>query len=280
MRRRRRSPSPGPAPSRSYWRRAFDGLDPPSREVLTDLLSEAAASGAAVVVSTHRLDIAERASRPSPSQTARSLRRPRRPGDDAQAPALRSPPQGGPAKARNRSTSSRHRPAGTDVSGAVTPGRSSESGHTARTRAMVPACDRGGPCDKGVAGRPRNSKSQFGIAASNRPSAIPGGAGRTGRKRFGQPETVGTPSRSSSPSRSPTAPFRPADRAATRNDPPLRDPARSPAGPAIVRCADGGEPTDRAGRLGRRRAGPARPIRQIELARPGRAWSRPVTSPG
>jgi ABC-type multidrug transport system ATPase subunit len=41
----------------------FDGLDPPSREVLTDLLSEAAASGAAVIVSTHRLDIAERASR-------------------------------------------------------------------------------------------------------------------------------------------------------------------------------------------------------------------------
>ena len=36
---------------------------PPSREVLTDLLGEAAASGAAVVVSTHRLDIAERASR-------------------------------------------------------------------------------------------------------------------------------------------------------------------------------------------------------------------------
>jgi ABC-2 type transport system ATP-binding protein len=41
----------------------FDGLDPPSREVLTDLLTEAAASGAAVIVSTHRLDIAERASR-------------------------------------------------------------------------------------------------------------------------------------------------------------------------------------------------------------------------
>jgi ABC-type multidrug transport system ATPase subunit len=41
----------------------FDGLDPPSREVLTDLLTESAASGAAVVVSTHRLDIAERASR-------------------------------------------------------------------------------------------------------------------------------------------------------------------------------------------------------------------------
>jgi ABC-2 type transport system ATP-binding protein len=41
----------------------FDGLDPPSREVLTDLLSESAASGAAVIVSTHRLDIAERASR-------------------------------------------------------------------------------------------------------------------------------------------------------------------------------------------------------------------------
>jgi ABC-type multidrug transport system ATPase subunit len=41
----------------------FDGLDPPSREVLTDLLTESAASGAAVIVSTHRLDIAERASR-------------------------------------------------------------------------------------------------------------------------------------------------------------------------------------------------------------------------
>ena len=41
----------------------FDGLDPPSREVLTDLLGEAAASGAAVIVSTHRHDIAERASR-------------------------------------------------------------------------------------------------------------------------------------------------------------------------------------------------------------------------
>jgi ABC-2 type transport system ATP-binding protein len=41
----------------------FDGLDPPSREVLTDLLTESAVSGAAVIVSTHRLDIAERASR-------------------------------------------------------------------------------------------------------------------------------------------------------------------------------------------------------------------------
>jgi ABC-2 type transport system ATP-binding protein len=41
----------------------FDGLDPPSREVLSDLLAESAASGAAVIVSTHRLDIAERASR-------------------------------------------------------------------------------------------------------------------------------------------------------------------------------------------------------------------------
>jgi ABC-2 type transport system ATP-binding protein len=41
----------------------FDGLDPPSREVLSDLLDESAASGAAVIVSTHRLDIAERASR-------------------------------------------------------------------------------------------------------------------------------------------------------------------------------------------------------------------------
>ncbi|HEX6382566.1 MAG TPA: ABC transporter ATP-binding protein, partial [Acidimicrobiia bacterium] len=41
----------------------FDGLDPPSREVLTDLLAESAASGAAVIVSTHRLDTAERASR-------------------------------------------------------------------------------------------------------------------------------------------------------------------------------------------------------------------------
>ena len=41
----------------------FDGLDPPSREVLTDLLAESAASGAAVIVSSHRIDIAERASR-------------------------------------------------------------------------------------------------------------------------------------------------------------------------------------------------------------------------
>ncbi len=41
----------------------FDGLDPPSREVLSELLDGAAAGGAAVIVSTHRRDIAERADR-------------------------------------------------------------------------------------------------------------------------------------------------------------------------------------------------------------------------
>ena len=41
----------------------FDGLDPQSRDALTELLLESAAAGAAVIVSTHRLDIAERAAR-------------------------------------------------------------------------------------------------------------------------------------------------------------------------------------------------------------------------
>jgi ABC-2 type transport system ATP-binding protein len=35
----------------------FDGLDPPSRDVLFELLAEARAAGAAVVVSTHRPDV-------------------------------------------------------------------------------------------------------------------------------------------------------------------------------------------------------------------------------
>jgi ABC-2 type transport system ATP-binding protein len=41
----------------------FDGLDPRSRDSLTQLLLETATAGAAVVVSTHRIDIAERADR-------------------------------------------------------------------------------------------------------------------------------------------------------------------------------------------------------------------------
>ncbi len=41
----------------------FDGLDPPSRSVLFDLLAEARAGGAAVVVSTHRPDVIAAASR-------------------------------------------------------------------------------------------------------------------------------------------------------------------------------------------------------------------------
>jgi ABC-2 type transport system ATP-binding protein len=41
----------------------FDGLDPPSREVLFDLLAEARADGAAVVVSTHRPDVIAAAGR-------------------------------------------------------------------------------------------------------------------------------------------------------------------------------------------------------------------------
>jgi len=41
----------------------FDGLDPPSRDVLFELLAEARAAGAAVVVSTHRPDVIAAASR-------------------------------------------------------------------------------------------------------------------------------------------------------------------------------------------------------------------------
>jgi ABC-type multidrug transport system ATPase subunit len=41
----------------------FDGLDPPSRTVLFELLAEARASGAAIVVSTHRPDVIAAASR-------------------------------------------------------------------------------------------------------------------------------------------------------------------------------------------------------------------------
>jgi ABC-2 type transport system ATP-binding protein len=41
----------------------FDGLDPPSRAVLFELLAEARAGGAAVVVSTHRPDVIAAASR-------------------------------------------------------------------------------------------------------------------------------------------------------------------------------------------------------------------------
>ncbi len=41
----------------------FDGLDPPSRAVLFELLAEARAGGAAIVVSTHRPDVIAAASR-------------------------------------------------------------------------------------------------------------------------------------------------------------------------------------------------------------------------
>lgn len=41
----------------------FDGLDPPSRDALTVLLDEAASGGAAVIVSTHRAEVVERADR-------------------------------------------------------------------------------------------------------------------------------------------------------------------------------------------------------------------------
>jgi ABC-2 type transport system ATP-binding protein len=41
----------------------FDGLDPPSRDVLVEMLQSAAASGAAVVVSTHRTEVADFSSR-------------------------------------------------------------------------------------------------------------------------------------------------------------------------------------------------------------------------
>lgn len=41
----------------------FDGLDPPSREALFELLAEARAGGAAVVVSTHRRDVIAAADR-------------------------------------------------------------------------------------------------------------------------------------------------------------------------------------------------------------------------
>jgi ABC-2 type transport system ATP-binding protein len=41
----------------------FDGLDPPSRDVLVGLLQAASASGAAVIVSTHRTEVADFSSR-------------------------------------------------------------------------------------------------------------------------------------------------------------------------------------------------------------------------
>jgi ABC-2 type transport system ATP-binding protein len=41
----------------------FDGLDPPSREALDDLVAEAASVGAAVILATHRIEVVERADR-------------------------------------------------------------------------------------------------------------------------------------------------------------------------------------------------------------------------
>jgi ABC-2 type transport system ATP-binding protein len=41
----------------------FDGLDPPSRQAFATLVDEAVAGGAAAVISTHRADVVERATR-------------------------------------------------------------------------------------------------------------------------------------------------------------------------------------------------------------------------
>ena len=41
----------------------FDGLDPPSREALDELVAEAAGAGAAVVLATHRIEVLEQADR-------------------------------------------------------------------------------------------------------------------------------------------------------------------------------------------------------------------------
>ncbi len=41
----------------------FDGLDPPSRDALAELVAEAGAGGAAVVLATHHLDVVTQASR-------------------------------------------------------------------------------------------------------------------------------------------------------------------------------------------------------------------------
>ena len=41
----------------------FDGLDPPSRRVLVELLQEASGRGAAVILSTHRVEVADFAHR-------------------------------------------------------------------------------------------------------------------------------------------------------------------------------------------------------------------------
>ena len=41
----------------------FDGLDPPSREALDELVAEAAGAGAAVILATHRVEVVEHADR-------------------------------------------------------------------------------------------------------------------------------------------------------------------------------------------------------------------------
>ena len=41
----------------------FDGLDPPSREALDELVAEAAGAGAAVILATHRLEVVQMADR-------------------------------------------------------------------------------------------------------------------------------------------------------------------------------------------------------------------------
>jgi ABC-2 type transport system ATP-binding protein len=41
----------------------FDGLDPPSRQALDELVAEAAGAGAAVILATHRVEVVEQADR-------------------------------------------------------------------------------------------------------------------------------------------------------------------------------------------------------------------------
>jgi ABC-2 type transport system ATP-binding protein len=41
----------------------FDGLDPPSREALDELVAEAAEAGAAIILATHRIEVVEQADR-------------------------------------------------------------------------------------------------------------------------------------------------------------------------------------------------------------------------
>jgi len=50
----------------------FDGLDPPSREALDELVAEAGAGGAAVLLATHRIEVVEQPTAAWPSRMAGS----------------------------------------------------------------------------------------------------------------------------------------------------------------------------------------------------------------